>query len=263
VDFTLPPGVKLVALGDVVMNGSRVYVKGSGLVAEVATCMLVSVVDPRGYTYDVYAYFNGTKVAVGTSFPCVIGAPYTVTVDGGKVANVRVNGVRVYPPVAFANGSEFWITVVAANPVSISIEQLTSERGADNWVTVTVTGTVRDGKWGTPISGATVFLSAAGAAQDYIITGGDGKFYLRAFARTSVTSLPLEVKAYHPDYGETSLALTATVPPPAPSAAAIAGIPLWMIALAGAAIIAALLLFAYWRARSAEAVAQASEWLEG
>jgi len=246
-----------------VLNGSRVYVKGSGLVAEVATCMLVSVVDPRGYTYDVYAYFNGTKVAVGTSFPCVLGLPYTVAVDGGKVANVRVNGVRAYPPVAFANSSEFWITVVVANPVSISVDQLTSERGAENWVTVTVVGTVRDGKWGTPISGATVFLSAAGAAQDYAITGSDGKFYLRAFARTSAASLPLEVKAYHPDYGESSLALTATVPPPAPSAAAIAGIPLWMIALAGAAAAAALLLVAYWRARSAEAAAQASEWLEG
>jgi hypothetical protein len=174
VDFALPPGAKLVAFGDVVMNGSRVYVKGSGLVAEVATCMLVSVVDPRGYTYDVYAYFNGTKVAVGTSFPCVLGLPYTVAVDGGRVANVRVNGVRAYPPVAFANSSEFWITVVVANPVSISVDQLTSERGAENWVTVTVTGTVRDGKWGTPISGATVFLSAAGAAQDYAITGSDG-----------------------------------------------------------------------------------------
>jgi hypothetical protein len=89
------------------------------------------------------------------------------------------------------------------------------------------------------------------------------KFYLRAFARTSATSLPLEVKVYHPDYGESSLALTATVPPPAPSAAAIAGIPLWVIALAGAAAAAALLFIAYWRARSAEAAAQASEWLEG
>jgi hypothetical protein len=262
VDFALPPGAKLVALGGAVLNGSRVYVKGSGLVAEVATCMLVSVVDPRGYAYDVYAYFNGTKVAAGTSFPCVLGFPYTVTVDGGKVANVRVNGVRVYPPVAFANSSEFWITVVAANPVSISVDQLTSERGAENWVTVTVAGTVRDGKWGTPISGATVFLSAAGAAQDYAITGSDGKFYLRAFARTSAASLPLEVKVYHPDYGESSLALTAAVPPPAPSAAAIAGIPLWAIALAGAAV-AALLLVAYWRARSAEAAIRASEWLEG
>jgi len=263
VDFTLPAGAKLVAFGGVVVNGNRVYVKGSGLVGEVATCRLVSVVDPRGYTYDVYAYFNGTKIAVGTSFPCVLGFPYTVTVDGGKVANVRVNDVRLYPPVRFVNGSEFWITVVAANPISISIDQLTSVRGAENWVTVTVVGTVRDGKWGTPISGATVFLSAAGAAQDYIITGSDGKFYLRAFARTSATSLPLEVKAYHPDYGESSLTLTATVPPPAPSAAGIAGIPLWMIALAGAAIVAALLLFAYWKARSAEAAAQASEWLEG
>ena len=263
VDFALPAGAKLVAFGDVVMNGSRVYVKGSGLVAEVATCRLVSVVDPRGYAYDVYAYFNGTKVAAGTSFPCVLGVPYTVTVDGGRVANVRVNGVRAYPPVRFANGSEFWITVVAANPISISIDQLTSERGTENWVTVTVAGVVRDGKWGTPISGATVFLSAAGAAQDYAVTGSDGRFYLRAFTRTSATSLPLEVKAYHPDYGESSLALTATVPPPAPSAAAIAGIPLWAIALAGAAIIAALLLVAYWRARSAEAAAQASEWLEG
>jgi len=263
VDFALPAGAKLVAFGDVVMNGSRVYVKGSGLVAEVATCMLVSVVDPRGYTYDVYAYFNGTKVADGTSFPCVLGFPYAVAVDGGRVANVRVNGARVYPPVVFVNGSEFWITVVVANPVSISVEQLTSERGTENWVTVTVAGTVRDGKWGTPISGATVFLSAAGAAQDYAITGSDGRFYLRAFARTSAASLPLEVKAYHPDYGESSLALTAAVPPPAPSAAGIAGIPLWAIALAGAAIVAALLLFAYWKARSAEAAAQASEWLEG
>jgi len=263
VDFALPPGARLVAFGGAALNGSRVYVKGSGFVAEVAACRLVSVVDPRGYTYDVYAYFNGTKVAVGTSFPCVLGVPYTVTVDGGRVANVRVNGARAYPPVAFSNSSEFWITVVVANPVSISVDQLTSERGAENWVVVTVAGTVRDGKWGTPISGATVFLSAAGAAQDYAITGSDGKFYLRAFARTSAASLPLEVKAYHPDYGESSLALTATVPPPAPSAAAIAGIPLWMIALAGAAIVAALLLVAYWRARSAEAVAQASEWLEG
>jgi hypothetical protein len=263
VDFTLPAGAKLVAFGDVVVNGSRVYVKGSGFVAEVATCMLVSVVDPRGYTYDVYAYFNGTKVAVGTSFPCVLGFPYTVAVDGGKVANVRVNGVRAYPPVAFANSSEFWITVVVANPISIGVDQITSERGAENWVVVTVAGTVRDGKWGIPISGATVFLSAAGAAQDYAITGGDGRFYLRAFARTSATSLPLEVKAYHPDYGESSLALTATVPPPAPSAAAIAGIPLWVIALAGAAAVAALLLIAYWRARSSEAAIQASEWLEG
>ena len=263
VDFALPAGAKLVAFGDVVLNGSRVYVKGSGLVAEVATCRLVSVVDPRGYTYDVYAYFNGTKVAVGTGFPCALGVPYTVTVDGGRVANVRVNGARAYPPVVFSNSSEFWITVVVANPLSISVDQLTSERGTENWVTVTVVGVVRDGKWGTPISGATVFLSAAGAAQDYAVTGSDGRFYLRAFTRTSATSLPLEVKAYHPDYGESSLALTAAVPPPAPTAAAIAGIPLWMIALAGAAAVAALLLVAYWRARGAEAVAQASEWLEG
>jgi len=262
VDFALPAGARLVAFGGVALNGSRVYVRGSGFVAEVAACRLVSVVDPRGYAYDVYAYFNGTKVAVGTSFPCALGVPYTVTVDGGRVANVRVNGARAYPPVRFVNGSEFWITVVVANPISISVEQLTSERGAENWVTVTVAGVVRDGKWGTPISGATVFLSAAGAAQDYAITGSDGRFYLRAFARTSATSLPLEVKAYHPDYGESSLALTAAVPPPAPSAAAIAGIPLWAIALAGAAV-AALLFVAYWRVRSAEAAAQASEWLEG
>lgn len=247
VDFALPPGARLVAFGDVVMNGSRAYVKGSGLVAEVAVCRLASVVDPLGYTYDTHAYFNGTKVAVGGSFPCVIGVPYTVAVDGGRVANVRVGDRRLFPPLRLVNASEFWLTVVVANPLEIVVSGVEVRAGAEGWVIVVVRGAVRDGRWGAAVPGAQVFLKVGGAAQDYAVTGNDGSFTVTGSVKNPRGPIQLELVAYHPDYEASSTTLSATAPP-AGAGTAPAGLPEWAPALLAAAV-AVVAVAALWRAR--------------
>jgi len=119
-----------------------------------------------------------------------------------------------------------------------------------------------DGKWLVPVSSATVFLVVGGATQDFAVTESDGRFHLRAAVRTSKTAVPFEIEAHHPDYMVGRVSLTVTAPPAAPGAF-LAGVPLWVIAAAGAAIAAAIaLLLAVRKARGAEALTEAGEWLE-
>jgi len=120
-----------------------------------------------------------------------------------------------------------------------------------------------DGKWLVPVSSATVFLVVGGATQDFAVTESDGRFHLRAAVRTPETAVPFEIEAHHPDYMVGRVSLTVTAPPPPAPGAFLAGVPLWVIAAAGAAIAAAIaLLLAVRKARSAEALTEAGEWLE-
>ena len=203
--------------------------------------------DPLGYTYDTHAYFNGTKVAVGGSFPCALGVPYTVAVDGGRVANVRAGDRRLFPPLRLVNASEFWLTVVVANPLEVAVSGVEVRAGAEGWVVVVVRGAVRDGKWGAAVPGAQVFLKVGGAAQDYAVTGDDGSFTVTGAVKNPRGPIQLELVAYHPDYETSSTTLSATAPP-AGAGTAPAGLPEWAPPLLAAAV-AAVAVVALWRAR--------------
>jgi hypothetical protein len=179
-NFTVPVGVTLVPVGNIVLDGGKFTVSGSGRLVQKVKCYLLGVRNGKGDTVSLRASFNGTEVVIGYSFPCVVGVLYNVSVSGYKLANVEVNGVKIVPPfvLPWMNTTEYDLYVTVADPVEIVITKIDVKPLNYGFVGVAVYGYVYDNVTKTRIQGGQVALQYSGATYDIAYTKGDGSFIL-------------------------------------------------------------------------------------
>jgi len=203
--LSLPAGVELVPLGGLTFNGTNVYVGGSGRLLQRVNCYLISVANAQGQAVATSAVFNETKLSVGTSMKCLIGARYNVEVPGYKVANIKVNNQRFYLPFMpkFLNTTDYYLNVVVADPTVVTITKVTAKPTAAGYVQVTVYGYVYDNMTSYRIPSGQVTLYYNGVPYDVAVTGSDGSFILVMTERLSGT-IKLSVGFTHPDYQASS-----------------------------------------------------------
>jgi hypothetical protein len=200
-NFTVPAGVTLVPVGNVILDGNRFTVSGSGRLAQQVKCYLLNVRNGKGDTVALRASFNGTEVVIGYSFPCVVGVPYNVSVGGYKLANVEVSGVKIAPPfvLPWMNTTEYNLYVTVADPVVIVITKIDVTPLNYGFVGVAVYGYVYDNVTKTRIQGGQVALQYSGATYDVAYTKSDGSFILYMTERLSGLN-KVRVTFSHIDY---------------------------------------------------------------
>jgi hypothetical protein len=205
VKLGLPAGVELVPLGKLTYNGTYVYVNGSGKLLQRVNCLLLSVENGQGQTVAASATFNGTKLVVGSSMKCIIGAKYNVEVPGYDVANIKMNEKRFYLPFVpvFLNTTDYYLKVVAADPTTVVITRITAQPTAAGYVQIVVNGYVYDNITGYRIPGGQVTLYYNGIPYDISVTGRDGSFVSVMTEKVSGT-IKLRVEFMHPDYQASS-----------------------------------------------------------
>jgi hypothetical protein len=263
--LSLPPGVELAPLGGLELNGSTVRVSGGGRLSQRVKCYLVSVANAQGQSVAASAVFNGTKLAVGSSMECLIGASYAVEVPGHKVANVRVNGRRFPAPLtlSFLNTTDYYLSVVVADPTVVVVTKVTVQPTAAGYVQVTVRGYVYDNATGYRVPGGQVTLYYGGVPYDVAATGSDGSFTLVVTERLS-GAVKLRVEFTHPDYQPSSADVECSVAPGGAGAVPGAELPatLWLAAAVALVFAAALAAVMVRRARARALAAAGGEWLE-
>jgi hypothetical protein len=211
-NFTVPAGVTLVPVGNIVLDGNKFTVSGSGRLAQQVKCYLLGVRNGKGDTVALRASFNGTEAVIGYSFPCVVGVPYNVSVSGYKLANVEVNGVKIVPPfmLPWMNTTEYDLYVTVADPVTIVITKIDVTPLNYGFVGVTVYGYVYDNVTKTRIQGGQVALQYSGTTYDIAYTKSDGSFILYMTERLSGIN-KVRVTFSHIDYQPASAEAQFTV----------------------------------------------------
>jgi hypothetical protein len=211
-NFTTPTDVTLVPLGNIILNGSKFTVSGSGRLAQQVKCYLLNVRNGKGDTVDLRASFNGTEATIGYSFPCVVSASYNVSVSGYKVANIEVNGVKIVPPfmLPWMNTTEYDLYVTVADPVTIIIRNITVTPLGNGFVGVAVYGYVRDNVTKMGVPNGQVTLQYNGVTYDISYTKSDGSFMLYMTEKLSGLN-KIRVTFSHIDYQSASTETQFTV----------------------------------------------------
>jgi len=215
-------GPIIVVGGNATFTGNGYIITSQGgkvSVHDLARC-IISVTDPVGWPYaGVRVYMDGTEVQQDSWFDCTSGAIHQFTVEGGKIAYIKVNDKifrTIEGDVTLLNSTMYRINVAIKLPALLVINNITATRLPDGRVQLTFDGTLSDIRYAKPIKDAIVYVRVENTPSGAFVTDENGRFYgsivTPFFVSPYINQLGVKLSVTHPDYEEITMSESVSLP---------------------------------------------------